>query len=338
MSICTARSTLLAAVLVALLVAACGGDDAGPVADAPSPVTTAAASPAATPTGDPPEPPTEFRVAFINLLSPISLDANDVVAAETFEERLTIVIEELKAFSPDLVAFNEVSFTTRLGSARERLLAGLKMEYAYTRANPWFQGQTQAASDLTAKQVGFDEGELVLSRYPILRAERHGLNPRTSETEGRAALHVVIKAPAPMDELDVYVTHLTGGGEKIRHAQAIDFLSFVANTAGKGPVLLLGDLSEASGSATHKVFIDRGLFEVVPMLGKDAVPTCCRESVVGQQPPPGLRTDFIFASGWEALSATIFASTPAKRADGTLLYASDHNGMLAVFPFPSVQP
>lgn len=320
--------------------AACRGDDAAPGDEAPTPLPSPTSIPYTQPNpADTSEAPTEFRVAFINLLSPVALDANDPLVGDTYEERLAIVIEEVKALSPDLVAFTEASWTTAHGSARERLITGLKMEYAYARANPWFPGQNQEQSDQTTKLAGFEEGELVLSRYPILRAERQSLNPRTSETEGRVALHVVVKAPAPIGELDVYVTHLTGGADKVRQAQATDLLSYIEKSRGEGAFVIFADISDPPGSATYQAFIDHGLTDITPLLGgSEPAATCCREALLGQQPPPATRTEFVFALGWPATSATIFASTPGKRSDGTLLYASDHNGIEVVFPLLAVSP
>ncbi len=323
---------LAASLAAALATGACGGDDRDPEPTSGAIQTSTVLVPTTPGVATIPEQPTEFRVAFVNLLSPVALDAGDTEAGITFEERLDVLIAELNELQPDLVAFTEVSWTKAYGGAAERLQKGLRMEFTYARANPWYPGQSKEQSDQTAKLAGFDEGELVLSRYPILRAERKALNPRTSETEGRVALHVLIKVPAPVGELDVYVTHLTGGVEKTRQAQAADLMSYVWNTRGEGAALVMGDLSDPVDSATYQAIADRGFPEKVPLLGYVPAATCCRESVVGQQPPATARHDFIFAAEWQATSASIFGSVPRKRADGTLLYASDHNGVFAVFP------
>ena len=184
-----------------------------------------------------------------------------------------------------------------------------------------------------------EEGELILSRYPILRYERKALNPRTSENgEGRAALHVIVKGPGALGEIDVYITHLTGGDEKLRTAQTADFIAFIGATRGKGSLIVFGDLNDQPGGAVQKAFLAGGLVDVAAAAGKPLL-TCCREAVTGEQPPLQSRTDYIFATGnWNLQSVDVFATLPRKRADGTLVYASDHDGLEATFSIPPDTP
>ena len=325
------RVILLCAVLAAFA-AACGGDDTGGYTESVTPDATGTVQTATIPVGTDSTPvPTEFRVAFINLMSPVALDSTNSVASDTYDERLALVIEQLKVFKPDLVGFNEATNTTAHGNAVATLAKELKMEQQQVRANPWFPGSTQAANDEIAKQSGFEEFDVLLTRsaFPILKADQKWLNPRTSETEARAALHVVVKAPGTLGNIDVYLTHLTGGGDRVRAAQAASVLSFIKETRGAGPLLLMGDLSDTPESSAYKAFVDAG-FKDLDAAGN--LPTCCRETVVGEQPALTTRTDFLFADRWTAPAPAVWGDTPGKRADGTPLYASDHNGLTAVFP------
>jgi endonuclease/exonuclease/phosphatase family metal-dependent hydrolase len=314
------------------IVAACGGDDnvdySRTVSPAPTgPVRTATV----TVSTDSTPVPTEFRVAYINLMSPVALDNTNSVASDTYDERLAVVIDQLKAFKPDLVGFSEATNTKSHGNAVATLSKELKMEQQTVRDNPWFPNSTQAANDEIARQSGFEEFDVILARsaFPILTADKMWLNPRTSETEARAALHVVVKAPGTLANIDVYLTHLTGGGDKVRGAQAASVLSFIHDTRGPGPLLLMGDLSDTSASSAYKVFADAGLKD----LGLTAnLATCCRDSVSGDQPPLTTRTDFFFVDRWAALAPALLGDAPSKQADGTSLYASDHNGLTVVFP------
>ena len=319
------------ALAMAALAAACSGPgeyrDPSP-SPSPSPVAAATLSPSTDPAA---LAPTEFRVAFINLMSPVGLDANNTVPGDTFDDRLAAVIDELKAFKPDLVGFNEATVTKAHGGAAAVLARELHMEIQYVRANPWFPGQTRDQNDALAKQIGFEEGDVILSRsaFPILRAEPKWLNPRTSETEGRAGFHVVLKGPPSLGDVDVYITHLTGGGEKIRSQQAQSFASWVTQTRGGGPLVLMGDIGDLPGTATYAVFTAAGLTDLAVDGGAG---TCCRESVLGEQPPLTQRTDFLFVANLPNVPIQLFADKPHTRADGSLLYASDHNGLEAVFP------
>lgn len=329
-----ALAVLTAFAAFAVLAASSCGDDAepGPRHASGSPDTSPTIEPQATPTEKPPSP-TEFRVAFINLYSPISVDANNPVADETYDDRLQEVIDALRAFNPDLVGFNEATVTAAHGSAIARLAKELKMEYQYVRANPNFPGSTPEQNEALARQIGFEEGELVLSRYPILRWEPRLLNPRTSESgEVRAALHLVIKGPDTVGDVDVFITHLTGGGDAVRARQAADFVNFIAQSRGRGPVIAMVGQSDPSGESTYPQFSAIGLHDVA---GQEPFATCCRESVLGEQPALTVRSDYLLYGSWAPASFQLFADAPKPRpSDGQLLYASDHNGIAAVFPVP----
>lgn len=323
-----ARLPWFGLVVATLLVAACGGDadDGGTTTPVRSVTTTSTVS-VPSPSGTP-APISEFKVAFINLFSPLTVDGSPI-AGETFEARLGILIDEMRRFNPDLIAFNEASVTT-YGDAIERLVSELKMEFYYTRANPWPAGKSKEQSDEIARQVGYEEGEIIFSRYPILAADPPiALSPLSSETgERRVLLHAVVKAPAPLNEFDVYVTHLTGGGEQIRQAQAADVVQQIKKTQKERPAILIGDMGDPVGSPTYKVFSDAGFTDPG---WQDTLPTCCRTTVVGEQKPLTTRPDCIMGQGFASGSVQVFGQHPVTRSDGTKLYASDHNGLFAVF-------
>jgi len=92
--------------------------------------------------------------------------------------------------------------------------------------------------------------------------------------------------------------------------------------------IVMGDFSEAPGSTVFDPFVRMAFVDVAQALPGG---TCCRESVAGVQPDLTARTDYIFAHGWTPVSVVMFADKPGERADGTPLYASDHNGLAAVF-------
>ena len=291
-----------------------------------SPLVTMTVVPTPTaPAGTPTPVPTELRVAFIDLLSPIPLDKTNTEASDTYDARLALVIQELEAFQPDVVGFNGVTTTTAHGNEGEALATALKLEAQSVRANPWFPGQTQAQNDAIAKQIGYAEGDMILSRYPILKADSVWLNPRTSETEGRAALHIVVKAPGSSGNVDIYITHLTGGDEKIRTAQAEAVTTWIGKTRGTGPLLVMGDLGAGPSSGAYQAFIASGLRDVaVADAGTGDVPasTCCRDHVVGLQPPLTMRTSFVFSEGWASEGATIFGDQAMPQPGGTVLYGA----------------
>jgi len=330
----------VAALLAAVVFAACNRtEQRAPEPSRRTATVTVSPSPGGATATVPPAPPQQLRVAFVNLASPLPLDAGEPVLSDTFEERLAMLIEELRAFEPDVIGFNEASWTQAHGSASAILAKELKMEPFYARANPWFPGQTREQSDALVKQVGFEEGELILvrtDRFPLVRMEMidDGLNPRTSETgERRTALHVVIRGPEGIGEIDLYLTHFTGGGDRVREAQASDFVEWIGETRGEGPIVVMAGGSDPAGASVYTVFEAAGLTDVVPL--DEGVGTCCRLSVVGEQEPLTQRTDFLMTDGWMPAWSGLFADEPGQRPDGTPLYASDHNGLLATFELAS---
>ena len=326
------------AVLWAGLTVACGsGGEPGPLHATGTPQTTQEPEPSPIPT-DTPEAPTQLKVAFINLLSPLAVDAEKREADETYDARLDALIERLKAFDPDIVGFNEASWTRAHGSAVSRLQKELKMEAQYLRANPHFPLATsrQDAEELV-KKAGFEEGELILvkgSRFPVLRSTPTLLNPKTSESgEVRSALHVVVKGPASIGEIDIFITHLTGGGDAVRQAQAANFAVWVSTRRGRGPAIVMVGQSDPAAASTYEFYTNVGLRDV---FGTQPIVTCCRASVVGEQPPVTARSDYLMTTGWVPSSVALFGDVPVPLADGRLLYMSDHNGLMATFPIPRV--
>jgi endonuclease/exonuclease/phosphatase family metal-dependent hydrolase len=320
------------AVFVAFSLARCGGDE-DPI-DIIEPPGTATPITPQTVVAEPTPNPTEFRIAYINILSPRTLDSANTVPSETFEERMALIVKELKEFRPDVVAFSEVSDTQEHGKAAEILWKELKLEKFYVRSKPWVPGQTKEQEEASIKLFGFEEGTLILfnaNRFPNPGGERRWLNPRTNDYEAPAAIWMRFKGPDSIGEIDVFVTQLTGIDSRARSQQAADFASYIESKRGEGPVIVLGDLGDPPDSATVKVFGDMGLedaFTGIPEL------TCCREAVIGEQPAAAVRTDYMLVEGWTPSVVDVFADQPGTRADGTLLYASDHNGISAVFPIP----
>ena len=320
----------LGATLVAAGCGADGGDDGDPFVPEPAP--SASPSPmVVTPIATP--EPTELRVAFINLMSPVGTDATNTVAADTFEARLNLVIEELKAVKPDIVGFNEATNTAAHGDARQKLAMALKMEPFWLRANPWFPARTRDQNDAIAKQIGFEERELVLvrsDRFPVIGGiDSHWINPRTSETEGRVAFHLKVRIPGSAGEADIYITHLTGGDDSVKTRQAQSVAEFIRSNRGAGPAVLMGDLGTGPESAAYAALMEAGFEDAFAGTG---LATCCRASVVGEQKPLTARTDVLLSAGWFPTETGTIGDKPAKQPDGEDLYASDHIGLFAVFP------
>jgi endonuclease/exonuclease/phosphatase family metal-dependent hydrolase len=294
-------------------------------------------------------------------MAPIGVEEDVTVERETFEARLEIAISQFKEFGPHLVGVSEAAWVEGLGeSAWGRLIAGLQMEgILLARANPWNLGMSQEESDELVKVVGFEEGEYLLSRFPILSAKRYDL-PSPSVFESRAVLHAVVDAPQPLGKIDVYVTRF-GGDERRLALQAQSLLSTIARThdPARG-IIVMGDLGAAPDSDVLKVLVDAGYLD--PLAGNAEAVTCCRQAVLfdaadltptptatvdpSQTPdpdstpelPPGpgpaevaIRTDYILVRQWNAEDWRLIGHLPVEQSNGQGLFASDHNGIGIVF-------
>jgi endonuclease/exonuclease/phosphatase family metal-dependent hydrolase len=242
---------------------------------------TPESSPTPRPSSQTPQPaPSELRVAYISLGSPITLDENDTEAADTYADRLQLVIEELRAFDPDIVALSEVTWSQSTGNAAWTTLAtGLGLEGKFARANPYYPGQTPEDSDTLRDLIGFEEGEAVLSRYPILQSRRHALNPRTSEHEGRIALHAVVRIPG-IGDVNVLVSRLAGD-EPTLQAQAADLERLIEDEGADLPTLVFADMGIAPDSPSIALFQSSGYADVVAGIGGGFnLATCCRDRLL----------------------------------------------------------
>jgi endonuclease/exonuclease/phosphatase family metal-dependent hydrolase len=352
----------LGIVFAAMVAAACnGGGDPDPI-----PTPTAEVSPTITDPPTPPDPTTSgIRVAYLNLMAPISIDDEEGVERATFADRTDIAIDELRAFSPDLIGVSEAAWAEGLGSsAWARLVDGLQYEGTIlARANPWIFGQSQADSDALVEEVGWEEGEYLLSRFPIRSSKRYEL-PSPSLTESRAVLHAVVVAPDPIGEIDVYVTRF--GGEDWRLArQAERLLAIISLTHdAERQIIIMGDFGAPPDSEALGILVEAGYLD--PLAGAGVL-TCCRQGVSFEAaeltpspvptPDPSatpdtadpeatgtpeaapvagpaevtIRTDYILVPQWTVETWRLIGSEPVEQSGGQVLFASDHNGIGIVF-------
>jgi endonuclease/exonuclease/phosphatase (EEP) superfamily protein YafD len=164
------------------------------------------------------------------------------------EARAARAVAALAALEPDVLVLQEVWRTRRYGDFVERLATELGMDAAFARAN----GKMD--------RIGFEEGEAVLSRYPIVQALRVPLAPRRPFYERRVAL-VCVLALGSGETLTVVGTHLDNRRLATATAQAQRLAKTVASL--RAPIVA-GDFNAASDSAALGAFGDLGYRDLVP--------------------------------------------------------------------------
>ena len=92
---------------------------------------------------------------------------------------------------------------------------------------------------------------------------------------------------------------------------------FIANTRGAGPTIVMQGVSYSGVGSTYQFYKTLDLHEVS---GADPIATCCRESVLGDQPPLTAFTHYLMSARWAPSSWAVFGDQPQPRADGTMLY------------------
>ncbi len=241
---------------------------------------------------------------------------------ERLDERLHLIVAEIRRQDADLVFLQEVPW--HRGSAAGYLAEQTGLNHLYLRAN----GSRWA--------LLFEEGEALLSRYPLRDPVSVELKPRAGFFEHRVVLGAT--AVTPWGDLRLYVTHLTHGEPAINQAQAADLAAFVQRSAG-GPALVAGDFNATEDSPQIQAlgWIDTYRTAHPHDLGL----TCCVDDLsAGPGERLEKRIDYLFlvpagvavaneedGTSIEVVDSQRVLDRPARTGDGWL-WASDHVGLL----------
>jgi endonuclease/exonuclease/phosphatase family metal-dependent hydrolase len=237
------------------------------------------------------------------------------------KQRLERIGSEISKLDVDIVLLQEVPWSFGLGNGAEFLAQQTEMNYVFARANgnKW--------------TILFEEGEAILSRFPIREPSIFELNPQAGFFENRVVLHSVVETP--QGDLDLYVTHLTYRNEKVNQAQVHSLGIFVEDS--RSDIAIIGGDFNAEEDKPQirdlsRVWID-SYRELNPT---DEGLTCCVDNLTGD-PHEKLekRIDYLFFTRHEdnrlnLLDAQVVFNQPILTEDGWL-WASDHLGVLVSF-------
>ena len=276
---------------------------------------------------EPADRPTPLRVVTYNLLHD-GAGSGFLDGRTHLEERLDMAIRELKALDPDIVALQEASDSRRHGSVPERLAKALGFHVVFEAATEHVFGL--APLDwLLVTVMGFREGSAILSRFPITSSGVHRLPRCTKWLEPRILLETTISTMS--GPLRVYSTH-TGRGDECQLERVGEI---VRDRQGDGVSMLMGDFNTPETSNVLTTLrTGAGFIDAFRTMNPGINGPTVWQRIESLEPTVSRRVDFILLLNGRASKASVRSSRvvfdqPGRLPDGTVLWPSDHYGVLA---------
>jgi endonuclease/exonuclease/phosphatase family metal-dependent hydrolase len=247
--------------------------------------------------------------------------------AGRLDARLGLALRELRALDPDIVALQEASVGRRRGDVAARLAAGLGLQRVHAPATSRIFS-TGPLNRLVVWALGFAEGPAILSRFPIAGSEVYDLPRCERRLDPRVLLRAAVTTPWGM--LDVYATHTSR--DVCQHRRVAEVVSA---QRGALPGILLGDFNAMEGGdAIGALTNGAGLVDAFRVANPEASGATVWQQIAVPYPTVARRVDFVFVRPGTRMQLRVRASrvvldTPGRLADGGLLWASDHYGVMA---------
>jgi endonuclease/exonuclease/phosphatase family metal-dependent hydrolase len=242
------------------------------------------------------------------------------------EARLVLIVAQLRALEPDVVALQESPVTRWRGDVAARLAGALGLEHVHARATERVFGW-RPPGRLIMGALGFVEGPAILSRYPIVSSAIHELPHCVRRLDPRVALRADLATPAGM--LRVYSTHTSRDDCQTRRVAEVALAE-----RGPLPVLVAGDLNTGESAAALQELRERGFVDLFREANPTALGATVRQDVLAAASTVRRRVDYLLLLPGARVEAHVVSSrvvldTPGRRADGGPLWPSDHYGVLA---------
>jgi len=243
---------------------------------------------------------------------------HDFPRFDSLSQRLDLVAQEIHRLDADIVLLQEVPWTGGIGYGVECIANQVGMNYVYLRAN----GNHNA--------IRFEEGEAILSVYPLHSVTFTELKPQASYFQHRIVLHAVVSTPG--GDLNLFDTHLSGGSD-VGPGQVAALSAFMEGNAS--PAILTGDFNALDSSpqiiSLRKTWVDSYRAFHPNDLGYTG---SVDDLHAGPDEPLEKRIDYIFVSpDLHLLDSGQFADHPFA-VDNGWLWISDHIGLWAAIELP----
>jgi len=234
-------------------------------------------------------------------------------------QRLDLIAAEIRRLDADIVLLQETPWTWRVGSAAAYLGRATGLNYGFLRAN----GNRWA--------MLFEEGEAILSRFPLRDVRFTELRPREAPFQHRVA--VSAQVDTTIGPLRVVSAHLANQNPTVNQEQAATLAHFVA--AQPGPIIIGGDFNATADSAAIRALQPAWVDSFAALRPDDPGLTCCVDHLTAPPDEPlEERIDYLFlspgpASAWRVRASQRLFTAPQRTPAGWL-WASDHIGLWLV--------
>jgi endonuclease/exonuclease/phosphatase family metal-dependent hydrolase len=240
------------------------------------------------------------------------------------ESRLAMMIEELRALRPDVVALQESPVTWRRGDVAARITHSLGFEHVHARATERVF-PLRLLGQLIVGALGFVEGPAILSRFPITASEVYDLPRCQRWLDPRVALRADVQTPVGV--MAVFSTHTARDDCQTRRVAEL------ARAHDGRPAIVMGDLNTGESAPALGAFLDRGFVDIFRAANPTAPGPTVWQRIDAPAPTAVRRVDYVLlwpgASQARAVSARVVLNTPRTQDDGTVLWPSDHYGVFA---------
>jgi endonuclease/exonuclease/phosphatase family metal-dependent hydrolase len=272
------------------------------------------------------EPTRPLRVVTFNLLHG-GASSGLRGDGQRLDLRLEMVVHELRALDPDVVALQEASTGRGRGNVAERLARQLGLQYVHAPATSRVF-PLRFLGSAVAWLLNFNEGPAILSRFPIAAWEAWDLPRCQRYFDPRVLLRAELGTP--WGPLQAFSTHTSR--DPCQHRRIAEL---VAARRGTLPSIVMGDFNATDGSPAIAALANgTGLVDAFRAANPAASGLTVWQRVEAPQPTVFRRVDFVFVlPGREAegrvRSSRVVLDTPRRLPDGTTLWPSDHYGVLA---------
>ena len=248
------------------------------------------------------------------------------------DERLELVVEQLAALRPDVVALQEASVGGKRGNVAERLGRALGSEWVHAPTTSQVFGIGWLDRAITSA-IRFNEGPAVLSRFPIAGSEIVALPRCANRLFPRVLLRVEVRTPH--GPLDFYSTHTSRDDCQLRRVAEL-----VGARRGLLPAIVAGDFNTRESADAYAELLQAGFVDAFRVVNPNATGLTSRQDVYAARPTAARRIDFVFVVAGSngaprVLESRVVLDVPRQRPDGTTLWPSDHYGVLAVIEIPT---